>query len=688
MARIKSQATLDKGYIPRDAEALGLSIDPYNEYARLLLYDGKNFLPTATGYRSDFAKSLIGSSFDDPLPEIPQELLVYRTKAGDNILLALCPGGVYARTLDRAGTVTLIEDTDVISVDFSTTGSMGWTRLFYSTLGSTNPWQLWTHAIIRNELYLYQKGLKYIAKISGDELGRLRIDKLRPSFIISTAGRVFRYRVEFAQQFGNSTYKELTINGVTYRADVDGSVRSLIAEELLQEALISPYAFFSVEVGKQAIPTVTGPLRNEYYTEATTMSYSHDGQPDELKVTLEWYGNTAKFFLVRSWPEHDRATGSLLGHRFLFITDKGISTYFSATSSSTLDVGYTNYIQRASGYLSNNNNYVAVRYQQLWDESYRHALLRVVQTQDDSFEGASTLAELTEVPEVDCSDILEVNGILHAFSTFDARHYVSSDDGITWVGQQTTNFDLIADYESEIVYYNGNFISLRSAKHSPDGNTWINDVSGFGNVIPSVYDKSTCVAYGFGGQLYVLDTPSNRIYYSATGYSNWSFTTLSAFGIQNSPGVFHESPDGSTLWFIAQDTGHIIDIVNGKSVARLPINTDESSSYPIFLAGAYIDDGGQLSVIYEQYFNEPLIQQPFANAFPLSYDLDRVSTGYAKRMEHIHYRVTAAGDITRVTPLLDAYPEYSIYCFENDLYPVGQEGFNATIARSIMKKVF
>ena len=685
MARIKSQATLTKSYIPGDAEAMGLSIDPYNEYARLILYDGKNFLPTPTGYKSEFGKVVIGATTDPELPEYADEAFTYRTKAGDTILLALCAGGVYARTLDRGASPTVVETANAIDVDFSLTGSMQWTKLFYSPLGSSNPWKLWTYAIIRNELYLYQKGLKYIAKLTGEEPGKLHIDKLQPSFIISTASALYRYKVDYQQEYGNSTYKELIINGISYRVDVNGSVKTWLADSLFQEALASPYNEIGA-IGYDRLADVGTAQVNTYDITAMvttgTLTYEHDGQSVEFEAILEWIGNTASFFMVRSWPEYDAATGNNIGRRVAFITEDTFYSYLDTSLGDMDFVGYLDYLGRSCTFVSPTTNYTAVRMAQSSDESWYHTMLDITQTQDNSFELAGVDPTLFQHYNADTSDILEVNGVLHTFSAYDLKHYESADGGVTWTSTLTTNFDLIADYESEIIYYGGNFISLGGSKHSPDGNIWISDSDGFGKQF--TYYKNSTRAHGFGGKLYVSDG-QGRIYHSTTGYSTWAYSF-----VEQAPGMFMESPDGTTLYWITTE-GTIYDVVGGTTVAgSVPIVQDtQYTPIPTVLVGAFTDSFGRMNLIYEAYQPAPAAASPpFTEARKLDYDLSVVGNGFLHRLAHIQYQGTSPSNLVRVTSVLDGASDYAYYCYEDTYQPKGLSGYTESSTYSKPNKVY
>ena len=186
-----------KSLVPLNQEAIAESIT-YSDRGRSqpIPYAGKNILPTPLGYQSFFGTEvLLGSELLASLHV--QDIISYRLLPGNTILLALCAEGCYFSTLSNTGTPTITNlggSPETLQVDLSNNKDAKWTFLFNSPQGSTSPWQLWTWAILGNDLYIYQKGMKFIARIKANRYGQFLIEKLLPSFIISAVAKIYKYR--------------------------------------------------------------------------------------------------------------------------------------------------------------------------------------------------------------------------------------------------------------------------------------------------------------------------------------------------------------------------------------------------------------------------------------------------------------------------------------------------------------
>jgi len=217
MANTTVNAELEQGLIITDPEDMPNVFQSDNRgVPRVFPYDGKNVMPTNGGMQSFFGEgSKIGTT--DPGFVNLQEVLTYRTIGGNIFFLALAEDGCYIKSLEADGAPTVTEITATITVDFVNDSGCEWTKIFFSPYDSPSPWRLWTYAIIKNSLYLYQKGMDYIAEVTGDVRGTVIINKLSPTFIISTA-EIYKYTIDLNRELGNSTYHEVTIFGAKYRA--------------------------------------------------------------------------------------------------------------------------------------------------------------------------------------------------------------------------------------------------------------------------------------------------------------------------------------------------------------------------------------------------------------------------------------------------------------------------------------
>ena len=221
----KSLLVLNPEQIPSSADNFSASGSYTPDFT---LLDAKNVLPSTTGYFSFFGKDV---DFDDPLAEGIQDIITVRTLQGDTILFALCPSGLWMKSIVGAEAPTLDIQTNIPSTDPNDPprarhligwvevtmpqGKCKWTNLISSPLGSPNPWALWTWAIVNNNLYFYQQGLGYIAHFYGLEKNKVQIDKLEPFYIIGT---VPQYRWTISAQDADAactdTWKALSIAGM------------------------------------------------------------------------------------------------------------------------------------------------------------------------------------------------------------------------------------------------------------------------------------------------------------------------------------------------------------------------------------------------------------------------------------------------------------------------------------------
>lgn len=184
-----------KSLVPLNAEAISENLTYSDGKVNLVAYSARNVLPTDVGYMSFFGTA--NSLGDTLLAKDIQEILSFRLLTGDTILLALCRDGCYFKALAGEGAPTLTAVAgppfDRIKVDLVDDEKASWTFLFSSPQGSTSPWHLWTYALLENKLYLYQKGMKFLARITSVEKGQFFVDKLLPTFIISATAKIYRY---------------------------------------------------------------------------------------------------------------------------------------------------------------------------------------------------------------------------------------------------------------------------------------------------------------------------------------------------------------------------------------------------------------------------------------------------------------------------------------------------------------
>lgn len=90
-------------------------------------------------------------------------------------------------------------------------GKGSWIRAFWASLGHASLWELWTYAIIDNDLYLYHKGLKYIYRLYAIQPNQVIFDELTPSYIISS-DKLWQFHIQAEDDSaGDDTYKRFSI---------------------------------------------------------------------------------------------------------------------------------------------------------------------------------------------------------------------------------------------------------------------------------------------------------------------------------------------------------------------------------------------------------------------------------------------------------------------------------------------
>ena len=313
---ITSQVDLSKGLIIVDESQMPSSVGKVSDKGMHIpdtgIIDGKNIIPTQSGYTSYFGKD---RNIDDTVLGSlnVQEIITYRTKHGDVIQLAFTSDGLYLSSTGGSGTavrsyanVNLADTTDDLSggpetIDLSSetgdftlsvygtaavtvaagtatgtgfaqategsdvtfnlsvtgtvtltldsgtldlergaamkkveqaststhfipgsdpsqiridlpSGKGDWIKVFWATYGHASVWELWTYALVDNELYIYHKGLKYFYKLYSVEPEQVLFDELTPTYIVST-DKIWQFNITSEDDSaGDDTYKAVEIN--------------------------------------------------------------------------------------------------------------------------------------------------------------------------------------------------------------------------------------------------------------------------------------------------------------------------------------------------------------------------------------------------------------------------------------------------------------------------------------------
>ncbi|MGB5397464.1 MAG: hypothetical protein WBN96_09960, partial [Gammaproteobacteria bacterium] len=289
MASITSQAKLEEGLQPISSELYPTSEGQVSNQGMhipdLRMLDGKNVMPTLKGYTSYFGQnSKIGA---DAIPSYVQDVLCYRTFSGNTILIALVRDGLYIKSLAGDGTATVTTTATEISIELENNENMGWTRVL--TTVPTGSWENWTHCIIRNKLYLYQKGLGKILRLDSIIFGEFALALLDPTYIIGT-GQKNEITITGEEGLNEGTYKEFEylVDGGSlgkFRIDIATSTQAYTAPEQWEQKLPASN-LFSVHAN---VTTRTKTNWENYFN--TLITTNSGGRYPEILKTFDAQGS-------------------------------------------------------------------------------------------------------------------------------------------------------------------------------------------------------------------------------------------------------------------------------------------------------------------------------------------------------------------------------------------------------------
>lgn len=307
MSKITSQGKLREGLRIIDEElapsSAGLVSDRGMHIPDIDLIDAKNTLPTLYGYTSFFGVVDTLEDVGNQLVENTQEILVYKTLHGDTIQIAFCEEGLYIRSMvgDAVGTLTNVpaagDDPEYDKLDFNQK-KCKWTKVLTTT--PISPWKLWTYALLENSLYVFQKGMNFIIKITSYEPEQVIFEHL-PSAYLAADRKIhtFTYTSE-DDSTGDDTYKEIVITtdtGLNFgkqRIAVDTAADVANAIDAWEAAFFNTGLFTTkfTETLRTEVPIDAFiPINNQANAAAIQTIIDgifHDGVADELTLTAIW----------------------------------------------------------------------------------------------------------------------------------------------------------------------------------------------------------------------------------------------------------------------------------------------------------------------------------------------------------------------------------------------------------------
>lgn len=148
MAQATKFLDITRSYVPVDPRTFPNNLhgttqeDAPEDAAKVVPYEGKNFLPTSYGYKSYFGTaSKLGI---DALTSRVDKILLFQTLQYDVLLVALCEDGIWTKKGTEAG---------------------AWTHQVTLTYNSELPTE-WTYCVLNNDLYCYRAGSLVLWKIA------------------------------------------------------------------------------------------------------------------------------------------------------------------------------------------------------------------------------------------------------------------------------------------------------------------------------------------------------------------------------------------------------------------------------------------------------------------------------------------------------------------------------------------
>lgn len=307
MAKLTNQAEIQQGYIPADEETMpsskGRVSDRGMHVPDLDLIDAKNTLPTNQGYISYFGITDTLEDVGNQLDEDVQNIITYKTLHGDTIQIAFCANGLYMRSVagDAVGTLTNVpaagSNPEYDKLDLNDK-KCKWTQVL--TTIPTSPWKMWTYCLMENALFVFQKGMDYIGRITSYEPEQIIFEHRPPTYLLQDFKRhKFTYTSE-DDSTGDDTYKSITITtdtGLNFgvqKIAVDSASDVSLAIEAWKTAFHTT-GFFSTEF-RETLRTEVSidafiPIVNQGSLAALQTiidNTAHNGDDTELSLTPVW----------------------------------------------------------------------------------------------------------------------------------------------------------------------------------------------------------------------------------------------------------------------------------------------------------------------------------------------------------------------------------------------------------------
>jgi len=563
MANQYNQVSFIEGLMMADPESLPVHLGDQRA-PRLIAYDAKNVIPTSAGYSSYFGTDIkLGSGV---IPVQVQTVLCYRTKAGDTLLLALCSDGAYMRSVRGDGVIGVVDTTDIV-ITLAAGGLGSWTKVFSPVAEAGNPWQLWTYTILDNALYVYVKGMAFIARLESTVANEVTVTKVVPTILNTANGKVNTATIRVQQEADNSTYKAITLNSQEFRIEIAGG---LAAVESTVDRLVDV-------AGAHEDFTVKPIAGTRTYDETDLIaSYeldflgvrdddliftaSHSGQVGELTFTLDY---VASYFMIYMGSGIYQASTGLGDWSYEAKAELG-NIFMIAQRNNAWTDGST-WLFLASAPAPDQNYGVVIYYST--DEGVTLTRATIHESVDDYFGNpVDNFIIGDDIPQ-GSHFVKTPNGDIRMFIVDGV--WLSIDEGLTWdftaYVTAPTSGALVAQ---SVLYYSSVFWSRNS--YSTDGINWIN---------PTVFGAGKANVVAFLDKMYSVSATKQIMqsddFDTITAVHTITDTgTNASFGIAVLNGMMYVTNSEGKIWRSATGESGDWDLVADLELEALFANND------------------------------------------------------------------------------------------------------------------
>lgn len=295
--------------------------DAPDEIAGAVPYDGRNFLPTAYGYKSFFG---LNKAWDEVLPTKCQELLFMQLDTLENLAIALCEDGIWTKTADTSWVRVAVDYGGSAMPEGALQGLLqlpaGVDYEDYSTFPVLTeatpvadeqvPYFAWTYCMLENTLYAYRSSSSQVWRIASKAVKAISVEKnytlteLLPYSTVLTGDLpvgvyIVFVRMVYLNKTPTDTYEEVYSELISYpnvAVTIPGAGFQLKFSEV-ERAVEALEVFYQIDGGSWAVeriyPTPGGTINILWNTLGTAVntfppedSYTPAGKPTAMYPTF------------------------------------------------------------------------------------------------------------------------------------------------------------------------------------------------------------------------------------------------------------------------------------------------------------------------------------------------------------------------------------------------------------------